>query len=320
MWWGEGGTTLWAFGIVRESSSVNLLVTTRPHPGADLKPVIEKFSDNNFQITRMTLAEEYVSRDIERYLSQKVEEFPRIKHLDSKLKGRVRDTILLQASGIFLWASLAWEMFADFSDEWTVKGVEKRLEMLHGLGHAGRQPSQHQSNSTSGKEATLYGFYDAILNRIPARQRESSKKLFGFLVFAQTPLNLVELKVAYMLHESHSSSVSLRDDLPVGDFEDEVKSKCCPFIKIVGASQTVKLVHQSIKEFFLDGDHKDYCFTSEQDRAHLDISISCLTFLCFSDFSRASSLPDPAKEAEEDFRKIEAYPFLKYSALYCTFS
>lgn len=122
----------------------------------------------------------------------------------------------------------------------------------------------------------------------------------------------------YALQDDHSSTSSLNDHLYLGDFADEVRSRCCPLVKVarVGENQTVKLVHQSVKEFFLKGDHHDHPFTLEPSQVHLEIFLACLTFLSFKDFTKPTSYSNPTEVGEEDLRMLEEHPFLRYSALY----
>lgn len=301
------------FGLAKYARCIKLLVTSRPHPGLPLDQVSRRY-----QVTQMSLVEDRIMTDINKFISGQMRELPSIANISEDLRKRLRETILDQAGGMFLWASLAWEMFSNSWDyEWNTEGVEKRLETLKALGHASITSRKNPENSAAQTERTLYGYYTAILELTPARHRKNTKRLFRWLVTAHTPLTLAELRIAYALKDSHTCTDSLENQLHIGDFSDEVKSRCSPLIKIVGANQTVKLVHQSVKEFFLGGNHDEsFAFKLDLAEAELKNSITCLTYLSFRDFSNIPAYLNPTHESEEDLRRIEQYPFLRYSALH----
>lgn len=306
------------FGLTKYTNCLKLLVTSRPHPGPALDQVFRK---RRGSIIPISLVEDRVRIDIERLISGKMQEFKSIENIREDLRQRLKVTILDQAGGMFLWAALAWEMFSNSWDyEWNVEGVEKRLETLVALGRSSITPRNYQRSLGVRGERTLYGYYTAILELIPAARRDNTKRLFSWLVTAHAPLTIAELRTAYALKDCHTCSDSLEDHLYAGDFSDEVKSRCSPFIKIVGANQTVKLVHQSVKEFFLETEHDEhFAFKLNFADAELKNSIACLTYLSFKDFSNIPSYQNQIHEDEEDLQRLEKYPFLRYSALHWSY-
>lgn len=292
------------FNLKNHTRNFKLLVTSRPHTDPNLTLVLEK---NKPSIVSLTQAR--VQADIDKFLSQKLRTFTRIK--SEEMKKEIKATILEQAGGMFLWASLAWNMFTDWKGyEWNVDGVKKRLQRLKDLG---RNPD-HQ-NVSAGSES-LYIFYNAILGSL--EDHKGTKKLFKWLVTAPAPLTLSELRIVYSLEPGrHTSKASLERDLDLGEFRDVVSACCGPFVRIAQASETVHLVHQSIKEFFLDPGHENG-FGFSRNEAELDSARACLTYLSFTSLKGASNFSDtdPGNHQEEDIRLQKENPFLKYSILH----
>lgn len=286
--------------------AIKLLITSRPYPGPKLTPVFEKYSPPT-----LFLSQERVRTDIDRFLFQKLRDFTRIKQ--EELKDKVRKTVLKQAGGMFLWASLAWKMFTEWDEyDWSLSGVEKRLEKLANLACHRGGPKNKQDHATVTHE-NLYNFYKAILDTLPQPKR--TRKLFKWLVTAHSPLTLGELRVAYALESHHDSNASLQNHLDVGDFRETVRALCGPFVKIVEATGTVQLVHQSMKEFFLKVDD-DNEFRFDRAEAELDSVKACLQYLSLNDLSKASIDADTKAQDEEDFGLFTKYRLLRYASVY----
>lgn len=286
---------------------LRLLVTTRSHPGSELYPV---FQERSHMVRQISLAEEYVRSDIDIFLGRQIDQLSDIESLDRSLKETVKTTIREEARGIFLWASLAWEMFLSSGEAWSEAGVKIRLEMLRELGKGG---SNFQRSQSRQQGVSLYGLYEAILERIPNHDKSRTRQLFLLMVFAQTPLTLEELRIASALEPTHTSLDSVKGNLHAGNFENAVRSMCCPLVKITRGNNTVMLVHQSVKEYFLESDHS---LALESEEAHLRYSVACLTFLGFTDFANTAPYTTASGTSEIDLHNLVARPFLQYSALH----
>ncbi|KAI5847028.1 hypothetical protein DFP73DRAFT_592874 [Morchella snyderi] len=299
------------FQAAQSSGCVKVLVTTRIHPGPELDQAFQNPSFGKV-IVKMSLAEKEVKEDIDRFLLQRIEATPGLKGMGIDLRLKVKNTIAEQASGVFLWASMAWEMFCgQAASGWTLETVDEGLAML---GDLCKRTEAETHSSRPRAPVDLYGFYTAILDRVPGNHREDTKRLFQFIVFAHTPLTLRQLGDACAIRNGDTDLKSIEGRVCFA-LTDEIKSRCYPFVQIVGADQTIKIVHSSIKEYFLSGGSGDYCFTNEHYRAHLDISLTCLTYLTFTDFATDYSTNANRTVVEEaDLQTIEAHPFIKYSA------
>lgn len=304
-------------GTAKNINHLRLLVTTRSHPGRELRPVFEKWTH---LVRQISLTEEYVRGDIDIFLGRQIDQLSDVKFLNRNLKDTVKNTIRDQACGIFLWASIAWEMFLSSGEEWSEAGVESRLEMLRKLGESSSdfQHSHDQATPNGQQKVSLYGLYEAILKRVPNHDKSRTRRLFLLMVFAQTPLTLEELRIASVLEPVHTSLDSVAGNLHVGHFENAVRSMCCPLVKIIRGNSTVMLVHQSVKEYFLEDDHhhRRHSYTLKSEEAHLLYSVTCLTFLGFADFSNTAPYTTAPQTSEIDLRDLESRPFLRYSALH----
>jgi ankyrin repeat protein len=296
------------------SSCVKVLVTTRIHPGTELDRAFQNPSYGKL-IVKMSLVESQVKLDIDKFLLQKIEATPGLRALGNELRQKVKITIAQHAAGVFLWASMAWEMFCGQAvSGWTLEIVNKGLAMLGDLCNRTTAISREAEIKSSRPQSPLYGFYTAILDRVAGAQREDTKRLFQFIIFAHTPLTLRQLGAACAVRVGDKDLKSIEERMCFA-LADEVKTRCYPSVQIVGADQTIKVVHSSIKEYFLDGGSGEYCFTDDHHRAHLDISLTCLTYLTFTDFAKDHSTnPNSTLVEEEVLQTMGAHPFIKYSA------
>lgn len=302
------------FELKKYTPRFKFLVTSRTDPGFGLAPVFEEYNPPEISLTRL---QDHVKTDIDRYISHELQNFKSIKcggddDREERIKEKIKTTILDQAGGMFLYAYLAWTTFKDWDDEWNEIGVDNRFDKLRALG-----ANRTGAGTTT---ATLYDLYLKILEmlRIPgasSRLEKNASKLFKWLVTAHTPLTLEELRIVYALESEHNSKASMEKAISMGDFRDVLKKNCGALVRIMEASQTVHLAHQSIKEFFLEAN--DHPFSFNRTNAELDISSACLTYLSFKDLSNTSlGEKSGAGFYEHDFRLIREYPFLKYAVLY----
>lgn len=97
-------------------------------------------------------------------------------------------------------------------------------------------------------------------------------------------------------------------------FRQVLRDSCGPLVTINDASQTVYVYHQSIREFFLDGDHR---FSFTRTEAELHSSIACLTNLSFANHAETTSSSRSGDEIyRDDFKLMEDNSFLRYAAVY----
>lgn len=298
------------FEFRKHTSCFKFLVTSRTYPGSALAPVFKRYNPPNISLTDSRSS---VKADIKEYISRELEAFDKLQNkddptLEAKIKQEIMTVILDQAGGMFLYAFLAWTTFRDWDDEWNPRGVKERLRKLKSLA----------SDSETGRPSmvtkdTLYSFYMRILNTLPGDPKRI-RKIFMWLVTAHTPMTLAELRVVSAFDpDLHTSRASMQDDLAMGDFGAYLKANCGALVRIVEASQTVHLVHQSVREFFLDANHP-FGFNQVDEEAY--IATACLTFLSFKDLTNSPVGINSSTEFENDFRLQNECPFLRYAALY----
>ncbi|KAI5793611.1 hypothetical protein FPQ18DRAFT_171772 [Pyronema domesticum] len=164
---------------------------------------------------------------------------------------------------MFLWVSLIIED----SRETPLEGIQSKLRNL---------PSE------------LSGLYQQLLDQLSRRQdvAKMASKLLMWVVHAPRPMSVEELAWAYTINNDHKSRSSV-DAALIRDFHFNIKL-CEPILKL-GDDGTIRLVHQSAKEFLAQNDA--YCsadtslkFRSPMESAYC-MAITCLTYLSFEDFS-----------------------------------
>lgn len=295
------------FEFRKHTPCLKFLVTSRTYPGSALAPIFKKYNPPKISLTH---SQTFVKADIKKYISRELDEFDKLQSEDDPslevgIKEEIKTAILDQAGGMFLYAFLAWTTFRDWEDEWNPRGVKERLRKLRSLASDSGTPSMTNN--------PLYNFYMRILDTLPGDRRRI-RKIFMWLVTAHTPMTLAELRVASAFEpDRHTSRASIKDDLALGNFGTYLKANCGALIRIVDANQTVHLVHQSVREFFLHAKHP-FSFNLIDEEAY--ISTTCLTFLSFNDLSDSPPGTNPSNEYEEDFRLQNECHFLRYAALY----
>lgn len=296
------------FELGKHTPCLKFLITSRTYPGPALAPVFKKYNPHRISLTH---SQTFVRADINEYISRELDEFDKLQSeddptLEIEIKEEIKTTILDQAGGMFLYAFLAWSTFRDWEDEWNPRGVKERLRKLRSL-------ASDSETSSVATNNPLYNFYMRILDTLPGDRRRI-RKIFMWLVTAHTPMTLAELRVASAFEpDRHTSRASIKDDLALGNFGTYLKANCGALIRIVDADQTVHLVHQSVREFFLHAKHP-FNFNLIDEEAY--ISAACLTFLSFNDLSDSPPSTNPSNEYEEDLRLQKEFPFLRYAALY----
>ena len=176
---------------------------------------------------------------------------------------------------------------------------------------------------------------ELILHKCDSENVPLVRKIFSWVTLTPKPLTLKDLAIALAINPN-STSLRLLD--PPRNIATDLLSICGGFLEIVSShgeendkneSKTVRLIHQSAKEYFLNS----HCglngslgvFRIRPVIDHIEIAQSCLTYLLFEDFKMG-----PIKENSLDAggsedasvklirvleQKIANTPFLKYAVL-----
>ena len=226
-------------------SNVRFLLTSRP--SMIVKDQLSSFVTLEFK-------REYVHLDIKTMLTDVVPRFARQESFPDKVARRIIDTILDRAQGMFLWASLAWNLFKDIESAWSKRTIHAQLLELDSL-PLGISP-----------------LYEHLLRRL--KPGEFAWNIFRWLTHAKRPLRSSELDIGLALLHKPRDNTSLELAF---DISRSVQRLCGPFIYLEESEDTVNLVHHSAGTFFSES------YPQVMRSAHLMIMECCLTYLCFSD-------------------------------------
>ena len=227
------------------SSNVRFLLTSRPW-------TIVKKHLGSFVTVRFK--RECVQLDIKTMLTDVVQSFARQENFPDAVASRTIDTILYKAEGMFLWASLAWNYFKDVDSAWSKPTVSARLRELEKL------------------PPGLMPLYEYLLRRL--QPGDFAFNVFKWLTHAKRPLRSSELDIGLALLHKPQDNKGL--DLAF-NITESIERFCGPFIRLEESGDTVNLVHQSARTFFLKS------YPQDMQSAHVMIMEACLTYLCFSD-------------------------------------
>jgi ankyrin repeat protein len=233
------------------STTFKLIVVSRDIPGLEDCTRIKLDPDNN----------ESVHGDIEKFISVRVRDLPKIVGSRHECEIEVQDTLLERAEGTFLWVGFAmYELMQ--KKTWTE--VFDALKTL-----------------PSG----LPAIYSRMLHQIPAGHRKISSKILQWVTMALRPLKLLEIAIAIGLEPS-SSSISLEHAIM-----DEI-TLCGSFLKVQDSEVT--LIHQSVRDYLLDETHHNNpvleAFKMKTNKAHFKMAQTC--FQCIQQSIPQLKCPD----------------------------
>lgn len=159
--------------LQKQAKCLKLFVTSRADPNCTIAGVFDRHST-----AQISLTIDHTNEDSKTYLTVELQNFDLLSldndwhgTKETAIKERIRKTILGDAAGMFLYASMAWSTFRDHPDKWDDTGIENRFQRLEVLAGGG---------STTSKGRTLTTFYLEILNMLPGVKsgRTGTKKLF----------------------------------------------------------------------------------------------------------------------------------------------
>ena len=149
------------------------------------------------------------------------------KKYSSKLKQDIQTALSEKAEGTFLWVSLVLE---DISKVTAVSMVRGKLQSL---------PS------------SLSEVYSRILDNIKKEDVENARFILSWVITARRPLTVDELAMARALGpEGWDKNI-----IPTADTLNELKDGfkfCEPLVYLDDVTQTINLVHQSVKDYLLE--------------------------------------------------------------------
>ncbi|KAI4089866.1 MAG: hypothetical protein LQ344_005125 [Seirophora lacunosa] len=150
--------------------------------------------------------------------------------------------------------------------------------------------------------------YDRAMERIEATNEDDRKIVMNFLLwiaFGTRPLSVAEVE--------HASSISVgaRDIDPDDILSASELTSMCAGLVVVDASDIVRLVHFSARNYFEE--HREKWFSN----GHTTLARKCTAYLSYKAFEAgACSGPDERKDFGS---RVEQYPLIDYSCSYWGF-
>lgn len=161
--------------------------------------------------------DEFIHRDIRRFISVRVRELPAIEGVDETFRTQVENRLMKKSQGSFLWVAF---VILELSRQTTATAIETAL------------------NDTP---VGLHGMFARALLQIEPRHRQDCSRIFQWVSLAVRPLTVSELGAATKTLGSNliSAERAIQDKLTI----------CGPLLQIRGGR--VGFIHESVREYFL---------------------------------------------------------------------
>ena len=242
----------------------------------DLRLCVSSRSYPNLQIRSCSkvFMEEFNAADITRVLSR------RLQALGKDSYQLVRQ-ITNKCLGIFLWAILVLENFREAIDN-------------------GETPDA-LSRTLSTIPDSLETMFQGIIDPIPLSERQMFTFLIFWVLFAQRPLTLHELRLALAFQDPFPMSLICHASVAYVANEEDMEKLCRKWSRGLvevtrpgkAGSAIVQFIHESAREFLLDPDRL-HCLNPElagnvRGPANDQLARSCLNYLRIGSYDSLSS-------------------------------
>ncbi|KAL9121120.1 MAG: hypothetical protein Q9187_002326 [Circinaria calcarea] len=282
-------------------SSAKILFLSRPNV-ASLRTAV---TDD----CRVTIDEQGIRRDIELYLSRKIDLLLSEGLLcETSAKAELLAHLVLGADGMFLWA---------------------RLMVVYlnspGLTRAQRLRTFKEVKLPEGLDA-MYKRILSLIGRASSAEQDLARKVFLWLSNAKSELNKRELcEAVTTVNEANDDN-----EREYGDFEHAVVMSCAGLVESTRSDSTrsqgyFRYIHLSVQEYF----SSYFCSTRHQQcqelsnlgslvsargEAHMEMARSCLFYLTY----RTPAQPLSGKLGTKSSPHLldQNFPFLRYASLH----
>lgn len=210
---------------------------------------------------------QYVNQDIQKVFSPRVEAFGRQESFPPSSVKNIVQLLVRKANGMFLWADLAWNRFAEIDIDWNPQSLDAKIAELADL------------------PPDLDKLYDRLMELV--HPGEKAWKIFRWLSHVLRPLFSYELAVALSIDHTQTSIEAL--NLPF-NIERSTARLCGPFVSIrqnTSKSARIFFPHTSIKQYLQSA------YSQKLQAVHMEIAHVCLRYLCFND-TPCGPLDDPS--------------------------
>jgi ankyrin repeat protein len=267
------------------STKCRLVVLSRDMP--DIALAMAKLS-KVAHVAQAHITEKFNKQDINNFLGKQIQEELEPLGLDQFLLDYIAKKLSAGAHGMFLWVRL---MIEHIGSQTSIADIESALEDL---------------------PAGLDELYEGMLAKI--QNKAFAAQSLRWIVFSYRPLTITELDTAIAIDPGSSSLDQKRLALRP---KETLRKVLGPLIEIDEATQTVRLIHASLKDFMsrgMLGWNNVTNFVGNSSEAHRWIARACLKYLNFPDRAPAdvSSNDSKARRAYASYFKRNA--MLSYSS------
>ncbi|KAI9705786.1 MAG: hypothetical protein M1820_005034 [Bogoriella megaspora] len=242
----------------------------------------------------ISLNKENVAKDIERYISERLENDPALCRRWPNQRSRIKDVLTERSCGMFRW-------------------VECQLDVLAqspiGLG------AFHLEQLLSSLPESLDETYDRMLQDIPRAFRADAKKILTMLCFASRPLFGCEIIDFLAVDASRDKEHRFDPNRRIAD-EDSLVDFCPGFLHVTPdfhnsfPAKRFRIAHFSIQEYLVSDRlckaHKISGFYLKDTISHGEIAKACLAYLL--------AIPPRESTADASIEIQIRYPLLNYAA------
>jgi len=242
-----------------QESDCSVVCTGRPHLS-----VASMVGANTSQIhleTRGNLA------DIKLYLEPKIHTLRKRGKLPNSLTvAEVVDTIANRADSMFLWVVL---MISYLSSP--LLTPNNRLQAINNI------------HVLEGLDAMFMQILEDLQRRLPKSEWSKIKRVFQWLVVAQTPWTIKMLHTALAVQNTRP----ITPDDYISDFHEALMQTVGSFVEIY-SDGTVRFIHLSVQEFLADpspefqSSELSRSFHVQKEHAHCSMATLCLSYMIYN--------------------------------------
>lgn len=264
---------------------IRIVVVSRPelHIKTFLQKLVTPWRDGQIQVT-----EDRNRRSIQRFILKGVDELSLLE--DAEQKAQIIQKLAKGACGVFLWVRL---MLEHMSGQFFVEDVMEALaEVPQGL-------------------PAMYGRTLDNIDQMPPKHTQAAYRILQWVLFALRPLKVSELRIAVAIEPGGKSIRQLQN------FETLVLQLCKSFVEIETSSNTVRLVHASVRDYLLSTSEsrKSIGYSAfDTSDANAYLAGSCLAYM-----SLDREYPYAEVTREANFNRFHQYlesnPFIEYSSV-----
>jgi hypothetical protein len=273
--------------LVRSCPTLKVFVTSRNEID-----IYRAFED----LPKACIQKEDVAEDIENFVrfevSAKIKD-RKLKLRDPRLEQTIVSALTEGAQGMFQWVKCQIDHLSKQRND---KAIRESLKKL---------------------PKTLDDVYIRILQRIEEESDDdigSVQRLLRWLVRGFRTMSLDELAECISI-DTKANNTSMDLDAVITDPED-ILELCSSLVTLSADRTKVALAHYSVKEFLVSTRVRDSLptFWVANEEVESELATTCLTYLCYDDFSDGvcalNDVPNQTAVAE----KLEEYKFLQYAA------